>query len=833
MTKNSHALSALACAASTLAGGNAWALNVAGLDGRQQTDSVLQLAGNSPPRANSALRPGGRESLAKVANYRAPDAIPDQYIVVFKPGTDSKTVKSTKATATGLGGRIGFTYTTALVGFSAMLPTAALNAMLADPSVEYVEADQRISATTIQSNAPTGLDRTSERPAPPLDTQYTYTQTGSGVHAYVIDTGIRVTHSDFGTRASWSFTAIAPDANDCNGHGTHVAGTIGGTTYGIAKMVQLHAVRVLDCSGSGTESGVIAGVDWVTLNAIHPAVANMSLGAAAVMPALNTAVTNSIASGVVYTVAAGNNFGLDACGFSPALVPSAITVGAMDPGNDTVAAFSNAGPCLDLYAPGVNITSDWNTSDSATNTISGTSMAAPHVAGVVAEWLQNHTMATPSAVWNHLHVNTNNVSTTLSWPAGLLGLPPNSPNELLHYGSLNDGADDGDPHLTTVGGVHYDFQSAGEFVALRDSNGMQIQTRQTPVQTVMNPGVSPYSGLASCVSLNTAVAARVGMKRVTYQPNISGIPDPSGMQLRVDGVLTTLGLQGLTLAPGARVVKAPVGDGIEIDFPDGTVMTALSNYWVSQGKWYLNVKVMGTQANEGVLGAIHPGSWLPALPNGSSLGLRPAALHDRYVDLNETFADAWRVTDATSLFDYAPGTSTQSFTVDAWPLESPPCVLFGSDDVPAQPLDQGTATDLCRPVTGKDANANCVFDVMVTGEPGLAKTYQFSQQITTGATTTRVYDNKDPTPVGAVVTFSATVARSATRGTKAVPKGSVQFSIDGKDVGAPVALDKKGVAMWTTALDKSGVVKAATRYLPARGSVFLPSSSLDELHTVR
>jgi hypothetical protein len=845
MTKTSYTPSALTLVAKTPAAGRARAHahrhgKTIHMRTRLAAACLMMLGGsiasafaaNTPPTAFSVVQIGGRLSPAPLLNQRTPDAIPDQYIIVFKQGTDSKTVKSAQATATSLGGRIGFTYTAALVGFSAMLTPAALNSMLANPSVDYVEADQRVSGSTIQPSAPTGLDRTSERPAG-LDTKYTYTETGLGVHAYVIDSGIRVTHSDFGTRASWSFTSIAPDANDCHGHGTHVAGIIGGTTYGIAKNVQLRAVRVLDCSNSGTESGVIAGVDWVTINAIKPAVANMSLGAPVALLALNTAVANSIASGIVYTVAAGNNFGFDACSASPALVPSAITVGAMNPVNDTVSAFSNAGPCLDLYAPGEAITSTWNTSDGATNTIDGTSMAAPHVAGVVAKRLQNYPLDTPSAVWTHLHDNTNNVSTTPNWPAGLLSLPPNSPNELLHYGSLDDGATDGDPHLTTVNGVHYDFQSAGEFVALRDGNGMQIQTRQIPVQTVMNPGVSPYSGLASCVSLNTAVAARVGAKRVTYQPNISGIPDPSGMQLRVDGALTTLGQQGVMLAPGGRVAKAPVGDGIQIDFPDGTVMTALSNYWPSQGKWYLNVKVMGTRAKEGILGPIAPGSWLPALPDGSAFGLRPAALHDRYVDLNETFADAWRVTDVTSLFDYAPGTSTQNFTVDAWPLESPPCVLLGSDDIPAQPLDQGAATDLCRPVTGKDANANCVFDVMVTGEPGLAKTYQFSQQIATGATTTRVYDNIDPTPVGAAVTFSATVARSATRGSKAVPKGSVQFSIDGKDVGAPVVLNKKGVALWTTALDKPGAVKVAARFVPAQGSVFLPSTSLDELHTVR
>lgn len=789
-------------------------------------------AAAAAPAASSPVQAGTKQAsqarLAPLVGQRRAGALQDQYIVVFKPGSSDRDVKAAQKTAQLNGGVIGFTYTKALVGFSAMLPPSALEATRANPKVDYIDADQPVSLDTIQLSPPTGLDRTSERLLS-LDNRYTYSETGTGVHAYVIDTGIRATHTDLGGRATLDFTAVAPDANDCHGHGTHVAGTVGGTTYGIAKLVNLHAVRVLDCSGSGTVSGVIAGVDWVTNNAVHPAVANMSLGVAAVVPSLNTAVANSVASGVVYTIAAGNS-SANACGFSPAMEPSAFTVGATDPTNDVVAAFSNYGPCLDLYAPGVNITSDWNTNDTATNTISGTSMAAPHVAGVVARYLQTHPLDTPAMVWAQLHTNDNDISTTAGWP-GLIGLPFGSPNELLHYGSVADGATDGDPHLTTVEGIHYDFQSAGEFVALREGNGMEIQTRQTPVQTTMNPPTSAYSGLASCVSLNTAVAARVGSHRVTYQPN--PIPDSGGMQLRVDGVLTALGTQGINLPPAGRVVKAPVGDGIEIDFPNGTVLSVVQNWWASQAKWYLTVKVLRTPANEGILGAIKPGSWLPALPDGSSLGLRPVALHDRYVDLNETFADAWRVTDASSLFDYAPGTSTHTFTFDAWPLESPPCLIAGSDDIPAKPLDKATAVELCRPVTGKDANANCVFDVRVTGEPGLVKTYQLAQQIVTGATTTTLVDGKDPTPPGEAVTFSARVSVSAASGKLRVPTGRVQFALDGQNVGDPVTLDKKGTARWVTTFDRPGKMTVTAHYLPTDGSTFLPSSSLDAEHVVR
>ncbi|GGN75887.1 hypothetical protein GCM10010112_47590 [Actinoplanes lobatus] len=341
------------------------------------------------------------------------DAIPGSYIVVLKSGAvESGLTRS-------YGGTVKRSFGKALNGYEAGLTEAQAKRLAANPKVAYVEQNQVVSLAATQSNAPWGLDRIDQR-ARPLSTTYTYPVTASNVTAYIIDTGILYTHSQFGGRATAGYDAVGSGAVDCNGHGTHVAGTVGGSTYGVAKAVKLVGVRVLNCSGSGTTAGVIAGVNWVTSNAVKPAVANMSLGGGA-STSIDTAVRNSIAAGITYAIAAGNS-NANACNYSPARVPTAITVGATT-STDARASYSNYGSCLDIFAPGSSILSSWYTSTTATNTISGTSMASPHVAGAAALVLSRNPSYTPAQVSSAL--------TTNATPSVVTSPGTSSPNLLL------------------------------------------------------------------------------------------------------------------------------------------------------------------------------------------------------------------------------------------------------------------------------------------------------------------------------------------------------------------------------------------------------------------
>ena len=358
---------------------------------------------------------------------------PDRYIVVLKDGVrDPGTVAREHARRDAA--QVRFVYSNAIKGYAAGIPAGRVDSVRADSRVAYVERDGEAHAITTQANPTWGLDRIDQH-ALPLSGTFTYTNDGADynaagddVKAYIIDTGIRYDHVDFGGRAIFGVDKVTSGGSgaDCNGHGTHVAGTTGGATYGVAKAVTLVSVRVLGCKGSGSWSQVIAGIDWVTADhqAGQPAVANMSLGGGA-NSAVDTAVRNSIADGVSYVIAAGNGnllgIAQDACKFSPARVTEAITISATNR-TDKKAVWANFGSCVDWFAPGVGITSDWSSSATATNTISGTSMAAPHTTGVAALYLESNPTASPAQVAAALDAKTTK---------GIVGSSKTAKNNLL------------------------------------------------------------------------------------------------------------------------------------------------------------------------------------------------------------------------------------------------------------------------------------------------------------------------------------------------------------------------------------------------------------------
>jgi subtilisin family serine protease len=365
----------------------------------------LTLAGKVTAEASTAPPP-----IAEVRGAGAAGVIPGAYVVVLKSpsagvraastGVDAAAVGLAAARARAAGSRVDRQFTGALPGYAARLDAGQLATVRRDPAVAWVEADRRVSVAATQTDPTWGLDRVDQRNRP-LNGTYEYAGTGSGVTVYVVDTGVRANHAQFGGRVTAGYSAIADGrgTNDCNGHGTHVAGTIGAARYGVAKGVRIVPVRVLDCSGSGTTSGVIAGLDWVTANRSGPSVANLSLGGG-VSDALDAAVSRAITAGVTFAVAAGNS-NVNACGASPARVAAAITVGATNT-DDTRASYSNWGSCVDLFAPGTGVTSTWHTSTTATSTLNGTSMATPHAAGVAALYLAANRSASPATVRNAL-----------------------------------------------------------------------------------------------------------------------------------------------------------------------------------------------------------------------------------------------------------------------------------------------------------------------------------------------------------------------------------------------------------------------------------------------
>jgi len=477
--------------------------------------------------------------------------VEDSYIVVFKDVVDDPD-RLVDELVRGNGSVVKFRYRHALKGFAAKIPPQAIEGIRRNPNVAYVEADGIVHAGT-QYNPPSwGLDRIDQRNRP-LDGIYDYPNTGSGVTVYIIDSGIRFDHQEYYGRAfsGWDFVDNDPDASDCRGHGTHVAGTVGGSTVGVAKNVTLVAVRVLDCNGSGSYSGVIAGIDWVTANRSLPAVANMSLGGG-YSASLNQAVANSIASGVVYSVSAGND-NADACTKSPASAPAALTIAAST-SSDARASYSNYGTCVDLFAPGSGI---YSSTMNGTNTYaswSGTSMAAPHVAGVAALYLSANPNATPTQVEQSIKSGaTSGVLTSIG---------SGSPN-LLVYNMIVGSPPQGTPPASPSG-LNATAISSSEITLSwtdnsNDESGFHIE---------VSPDGSNWTQIAS-----------VGANVTSYSHG--GLQASTSYHYRVRAY-NTYGTSGYTNTAVATTQALPSSTSVYVAVADGSAMIMNRNKWRGQ-----------------------------------------------------------------------------------------------------------------------------------------------------------------------------------------------------------------------------------------------------------
>jgi len=404
----------------------------------------------------------------------------------------------------------------------------------------------------------------------------------------------------------------------------------------------------------------------------------------------------------------------------------------------------------------------------------------------------------------------------------------------LKIGPPDDGSDIGDPHIRTVDGKYYDFQAVGEFTLLRDPEGFEVQVRQTPVPAA-TPITDSYSGLTSCVSVNTAVAARVGSHRIAYQPSLY---NRRLLQFFLDGEPAELSARGLDLG-GARVTAYPAGagaTGIRVDYENGAVLTITPYFWSSYNIWLLNVSVSRTAADEGIMGRILSHSWLPTLPSGATVGRKPASLHKRYVALYHTFANAWRVTKESSLFVYAPGKSTVTFTDTGWPAEKTPCKLKARFRIPgAQPspsnITPAMAERICRPVTVDDLHRGCVFDVATTGDRSLVKMYLEAQELRLRGTAVQITTDKRRSKPGEAVVVTANVA--AVHRDALQPRGKASLFVDGAEACPAVEIDDRGRARFTVRGLKAGEHWLRGVYVGGGGKRdYHSSSSPNRLHTV-
>ena len=528
--------------------------------------AVAYALAGTPVTATAA--PGSGQIL----NAGAPAAVAGSYIVVLKDtplsaargtATAAKAVSSTAASlAAAHGGTVGRVYSSALRGFSVRMSEPEARRLAADPAVDYVEQNQRVTLAETQTNPPSwGLDRVDQRNLP-LDHAYTYPAQGAHVTAYIVDTGIRFSHQDFGGRATSGFDAVdGGSADDCDGHGTHVAGTVGSATYGIAKQVSLVSVRVFPCTGQASSwEAVIAGVDWVAAHAVKPAVANMSLGG--VSTAMDQATANLVASGVTVAVSAGNS-NLDACSQSPARVPAAITVGATT-STDARASYSNFGTCVDIFAPGSDITSTDFSGDTATSVKSGTSMATPHVAGAAALVLSVNPSYTPAQVRDYL---VNNAT-----PGVVTDPGSGSPNKLLYARNLGTAA---------CQSVSLDLTAYPQLAS--GATGTPVKVAQCLLKAL---GIDTSGDLPSG-TFDSATVTAVNTFQTAHGLPVTGVVDShTWTALLSAGTQPTLasGSSGADVRRLQRSLTAALGRTVPIDGSFGPqTKTAVTDYQSSRG----------------------------------------------------------------------------------------------------------------------------------------------------------------------------------------------------------------------------------------------------------